>query len=652
MLDRVSDPQLSEDGRWLAYSLRSTDWDANGGCNSIWILDHDRPELPPRRIETSDNSARLPRWHPQGPWLYFLSSRSGSPQIWRSDALGSDPTQVTDLPVAVKSYRLSPDGQTLVLALGVSRSGDGPSVLASRTASKRNPLSAMVFERLPVFIWDEWRTGEFSQLFALTLEQDGTAKGPPFELMKDFDAEAPQRPGGNDTDFAVTNAEVIFSAMPPDSAWGIDNRYSLYASPLDGSAPPRLVRSAAADSFVRCAKPTLSPDGRHLAFLAQRSGFDDARVAVMVLDLVTGAEREVDPDFDRSATSLIWAPDGQLLYATMPDLGRTRLFAIDIIARTVSALTESGEVEDVTAAAGRLVVARSSIGGPAQLFELMPGAEVQLTKHNDETLTGLSLSPYEQFSFAGWNGEKVYGYVTRPHGYASGGKYPVAFLIHGGPHGSFSDAWSYRWNPQVWAGMGFAVVSVDFHGSNGYGEAFTRASIGHWGDRPLEDLQKGWAAALARYPFLDADRACALGASYGGYMVSWIAGVWNEPWRCFVNHDGIVDTRGMATSSDVTGWMDHEFGGSPFWENTAKYEAFNPLEKISEWSKPILVIHGGKDYRVPASQGIAAFTLAQRRGVPSKFVYYPDEGHQVLKPHNSVDWYRNVEEWMRRWLLG
>ena len=187
------------------------------------------------------------------------------------------------------------------------------------------------------------------------------------------------------------------------------------------------------------------------------------------------------------------------------------------MARTVSALTDCGEVEGVTAAAGRLVVARSSIGGPAQLFELTPGAEVQLTKNNDEKLTGLSLSPYEQFSFAGWNGEKVYGYVTRPHGYASGGKYPVAFLIHGGPHGSFSDAWSYRWNPQVWAGMGFAVVSVDFHGSIGYGEAFTRASIGHWGDRPLEDLQKGWAAALALYPFLDADPSmCALGASYRG----------------------------------------------------------------------------------------------------------------------------------------
>ena len=322
MLDRVSDPQLSEDGRWLAYSLRSTDWDADGSCSSIWILDRDTPELPPRGIETSDNSARLPRWHPQGPWLYFLSSRSGSPQIWRSDALGSGPTQVTDLPIAVKKLQAEPRRpELLVLALSTSRSGAGPSVLASRTASKRNPVSAMAFEGLPIFIWDEWRTGEFTQLFALTLEHDGTAKGLPSELMKGFNAEAPQRPGGNDTDFAVTNAEVIFSAMPPDAAWGIDNRYNLYASPLDGSAPPRLVSPAAAASFVRCAKPTLSPDGRHLAFLAQRSGFDDTRVAVMVLDIVTGAEREVDPDFDRSATSLTWAPNSEILYATMPDLG-------------------------------------------------------------------------------------------------------------------------------------------------------------------------------------------------------------------------------------------------------------------------------------------------------------------------------------------
>jgi dipeptidyl aminopeptidase/acylaminoacyl peptidase len=295
------------------------------------------------------------------------------------------------------------------------------------------------------------------------------------------------------------------------------------------------------------------------------------------------------------------------------------------------------------------VAACSSMGSPPQLYELANGDVSRLTQVNAETLSGVSLSDYEQFSFVGWNDELVHGYVMRPFGYAPGEKYPVAFLIHGGPHGAYSDAWSYRWNPPVWSGMGFAVVTIDFHGSSGYGEAFARSVVGHWGDRPLEDLQKGWAAALAKYPYLDASRACALGGSYGGYMVAWIAGVWNEPWRCLVDHNGIFDTRGMATSSDVTGWMDYAFGEAPIWQDLEKFERFNPISKIGDWSKPILVIHGGRDRRVPLEQGLAAYTIAQRMGVPSKFLYHPDENHWVQKPQNSVQWYRTVQDWMVRW---
>jgi len=201
----------------------------------------------------------------------------------------------------------------------------------------------------------------------------------------------------------------------------------------------------------------------------------------------------------------------------------------------------------------------------------------------------------------------------------------------------------------VWTGMGFAVVMIDFHGSNGYGEAFASSIVNHWGDRPLEDLQKGWAAALAKYPYLDGRRACALGGSYGGYMVAWIAGAWNEPWKCLVNHDGIVETRTMALTTDIPGFSEYETGGL-VWEAGEDFERFNPLNKVADWKVPMLVIHGGRDYRVPLAQGLAAFTAAQRRGVPSRMLYYPDENHWVLKPQNSVEWYRQVEAWMRQWL--
>jgi acylaminoacyl-peptidase len=225
----------------------------------------------------------------------------------------------------------------------------------------------------------------------------------------------------------------------------------------------------------------------------------------------------------------------------------------------------------------------------------------------------------------------------------------VAFLIHGGPHGNFANAWSYRWNPQVWAGMGYAVVMVDFHGSSGYGEAFGRSIVGHWGDRPLEDLQKGWAFALARYDFLNGDKACALGGSYGGYMVNWIAGNWAKPWKCLVNHDGVFDTRSMAYSTDIPGFSEVQDGGLT-WADAAAVDRFNPSLHVADWSAPMLVVHGGRDYRVPLDQGVAAYTANKRRGVPSRLLYFPDENHWVLKPQNSVQWYANVQAWMKQWL--
>jgi len=294
------------------------------------------------------------------------------------------------------------------------------------------------------------------------------------------------------------------------------------------------------------------------------------------------------------------------------------------------------------------VVARDTLTGPAQLYEIAGGAERQLTRADVEKLKDIEFSPYEQFSFPGWNNETVYGYVLPPHGYQPGRKYPVAFLIHGGPHGSFGDAWSYRWNPQVWAGMGYAVVMIDFHGSSGYGEAFAHSIVGHWGDRPLEDLQKGWAHALATYKFLDGSRACALGGSYGGYMVNWMAGNWSAPFKCLVSHDGIFDSRSMAYETEEIWFDEWEQGGTPF-DQPENYERFNPANHVKQWKVPMLVIHGALDYRIPYTQGLAAFTALQRRGVESRFLYFPNENHWVLKPASSVQWHQTVEAWLKRW---
>jgi dipeptidyl aminopeptidase/acylaminoacyl peptidase len=292
-----------------------------------------------------------------------------------------------------------------------------------------------------------------------------------------------------------------------------------------------------------------------------------------------------------------------------------------------------------------------SLTSPTELYALDTGntRPRQLTRFSEPQLRDVEMGEFEQFSFTGAGQEPVYGYVVKPAGFQAGKKYPVAFLIHGGPQGSFGNHFHYRWNPQTYAGQGFAAVFIDFHGSTGYGQAFTDSIAGDWGGAPLTDLQLGLDAALQRYDFLDGEKVCALGASYGGYMINWIAGNWPDRFRCLVNHDGIFDQRMMYYTTEELWFPEWEFGG-PYFENAADYERHNPVNFVDRWQTPMLVIHGQLDYRVPVTQGIATFTALQQRGIPSRFLYFPDENHWVLKPENSVQWHHEVNHWLHQYL--
>ena len=279
----------------------------------------------------------------------------------------------------------------------------------------------------------------------------------------------------------------------------------------------------------------------------------------------------------------------------------------------------------------------------------MKGGDLrELPRMNGAVMSTMSLGEPEQFTFAGANGETVYAYVMKPADYTAGKRYPVAFIVHGGPQVSFGNAWSYRWNPQTYAGAGYASIFVDFHGSPGYGQAFTDSISGDWGGKPLEDLQKGLAAALEKYSFLDSKHMCALGASYGGFMMNWIAGNWNEPFSCIVAHDGIFDSRAMAYTTEELWFDEWEHGGTAY-EKPENYEKFNPINFVAKWRKPMLVIHGERDFRVPSTQGIGTFTALQRRGIPSRLLIFPDENHWVLKPNNSIQWHEEVLKWLGQW---
>jgi dipeptidyl aminopeptidase/acylaminoacyl peptidase len=307
-------------------------------------------------------------------------------------------------------------------------------------------------------------------------------------------------------------------------------------------------------------------------------------------------------------------------------------------------------VDGYSLAGKRVLLARNDLKRPSDLYTVdADGRNLkQVTYANADRLKHVQEGDFQFFTFKGWNDETVQGYVVKPANFQAGKKYPVAFIIHGGPQGAMTNGWSYRWNPQTYAGQGFAVVTVNFHGSTGYGQKFTDSISGDWGGKPLEDLKLGWQAALSKFGFLDADRACALGASYGGYMTYWIAGMWNSPWKCLVDHDGVFDSRMMYYATDELWFEEHENGGTQY-EHPQNYERFNPLEHVKDWRVPMLVVHSGHDFRIPLSQGLGAFTALQRRGIPSEFLTFPDENHWVLKPHNSVLWHDTVNAWLKKW---
>ena len=648
-LERVSDPRISPDGRFVAFNVRSTDWEGNRGFNAVWVLER-RAGAQPRLIRDQEKTPTAPRWSADGRWLYFLSSRSGSTQLWRSAATEVEAHQVTNLPLDIAFYHLARDGRSLVAAVNVHPDCDTLSCSKAKDDAKaKEKNTGVIYDTTTTRFWDTYLDGHFIGLFAVRLEGDK----PPTDgvaLTRGYQADIVERPEGNDSSFLITHdgSTVLFAAIPSGAAQGVGKPSSIYAVPFDASAPPKRLDPNAATSDGELAE---SPDGSHLVYLSrQGSVFTAPRARVMIRDLRSGVTRELAPAFDRSPTALAWSSDSRSVYAAADDVGQTRLFAIDAGTGAAKALTHDGHVMGMDAARGVVVYARDALDSPAQVFEIAgTAAPHALTHVGADALSQTPFSPFEQFAFKGWNDETVHGFVMKPADFHPERKYPVAFLIHGGPHGTFGNAWSYRWNPQVWSGMGYAVVMVDFHGSSGYGEAFAKSIVGHWGDRPLEDLQKGWAHALEHYRFLDGERACALGGSYGGYMVAWIAGNWTKPWKCLVNHDGVFDIRLMSYSTDIPGFQAAQ-NDADTWAKPEAVERFNPIDHVADWNVPMLVVHGGRDDRVPLDQGMGAYGAAQLRHIPSELLYFPDENHWVLKPQNSVQWYATVEAWMKRWL--
>jgi dipeptidyl aminopeptidase/acylaminoacyl peptidase len=642
-LARVSDPQVSPDGRYVVYAQRDADLEANRGRTDLWLLDLGESGAQPRRLTQHSANDTHPRWSVDGSSVYFLSSRAGSTQVWRLPLGGGEAVQITDYPLEVNSFKFSPDGSRIALAMDMlPECADMKCTSGKLEEAGKNKATARVYDRLFVRHWDTWSNHTRSHLFVAVMNADGRA-GAPVDVSRALDADVPSKPDGGDEEYTFNpdSSHIVFSARVAGQTEPWSTNFDLFEASSDGHAP---LRNLTQDNPAWDTQPVYLRNG-DLAWLAmQRPGFEADRFAIRISH--GGSSREVAPKWDVSVARLDVSRDGRALLATASDRGQHPLYSVDPASGAVTRLSNDGYVAEFAPGRRGTVVTWHDIATPPDLYLITGrGTLRRLTSANATLLAKKDLSAFEQFSFQGWNGETVYGYVVKPFGFAADRKFPIAFVVHGGPQVSFANHWNWRWNAQTFAARGYGVVFIDFHGSPGYGQAFTDAISQHWGDRPFEDLQKGLAAATEKYPWLDGTRACSLGASYGGYMQNWIAGNWSDRFKCIVNHDGIFDTRSMYYSTEELWFTEWENGG-PYYDNAETHERFNPANFVKNWRTPMLVIHGEQDFRVPDTQGISTFTALQRRGIESKLVYFPDENHWVLKPANSILWYTTVLDWL------
>ena len=645
MMHRLGAPEVSPDGRWAVFTISDTDLDKNKRNNTLYLLDLTKAGAAPQPIRGAEK-AHDGAFTGDGA-LWFLMNAGGRDQLFRMP-VGGAPRQVSDFTVDVGGFRVSANGATVVVW---ADRPDCPDLACATAQFPAKPAgSGRTYDQLFVRHWDTWaEPGTRSRLYAFPV-QAGRLTGGGIRLTSGLEGDTPSKPFGGAEEIALSadGRTVYYALREAGRTEELSTNLDIFEAPTDGTAAPRNLTDAndATDNL-----PTVSPDGRTLAYFAMaRPTYEADRQVLMLRDLASGQTRALTQGWDRSVGSIEWAKDGKSLLVTAEDTLEQPVFRVDAASGRVTRLTRDGHFGNVHALRGGGAIATmNSVMAPDDLYRIdSRGRVTQLTNVNREMLAQLDPVIFDKFSFAGANNDTVWGWTLRPARVTS--RLPMILLVHGGPQGTFSNSWSYRWNPRVFTGPGYAAVSVDFHGSTGYGQAFTDAINKNWGGWPLEDLQKGLAYAVAHDPQLDGDRACAAGGSYGGYMMNWIEGRWPDRFRCIVQHDGVFDARAMAYETEELWFDEWEHGGHPYYEAPAEYERWNPVNYVQNWKTPQLVITSENDFRIPYTQGIAAFTALQRREIPSRLLVFPDENHWVLKPKNSIQWYDEVFGWFGRWL--
>jgi len=644
-VERVGGFDLSPDGKWIAYAVGTPVVSENRTRSAVWIVPAAGGEA--RKFTAGEKRDSDPKFSPDGRRLAFLSNRDGSSQIWLVELAGGEPAKATSFPTGASGFRWSPDGTSFLITSDVFPECEDAACLERRTKEReKSPTKARVAERLLFRHWDAWKEGLRTHVWKVPVSGGAAVDLTP------GDRDAPPFSVGGSLDFDVSpDGKEFVYASNPDEKEALSTNSNLFLVSFDARGMPK---NLTASNPAFDGSPKFSPDGNWIAYRSQKKpGFEADRFRLELYDRAAGRARELTEGFDAWVEEFEWAPDSRSLFFSTHVMGRGAILRVAVSGGAPVEVWRGATPSQIAVSpdGSQVFFSASSLTRPAEILAVgtgKPGRPRSVTRANEALLAQVSLGEVSERSVKSADGRDLHAWLVKPPGFDPSKKYPAVFLIHGGPQSAWNDAWSYRWNPQVFAAYGYVVYAANPRGSTGFGQEFVDQISRDWGGRVYDDLMRQ-ADDLESLPFVDPARVGAAGASYGGYMVAWIAGH-TDRFRALVCHDGVVDTASMALETEELWFTTWDFGGWP-WDSDL-YQKWNPIRFAEKFRTPTLVITNEKDFRVPFGQGLQFFTALQVRAVPSKLLTFPDEGHWVVKPGNSRVWHATVMDWLARWLGG
>jgi len=639
---RVGVPRVSPDSKWIAYDVSTIDLTANKRFSAVYLIGGSGGE--PVKITSGKAQDDSPVFSPDGKQIAYLSnSEGGAKQIYIYDVASKSSRKVSSLVAGAGAVRWLRDGKSLLAVTDVHPDCgvEAKCNEEKNAADEKRPSKAHIIDGLLYKHWNSWVPATRSHIVHVRL--DGTATdltpgkfdAPPFSL------------GGPESyDVSPDGSELAFTQNTDEDA-ALSTNNDLFLVSLSGKTEPKRItsRKGADDT------PRYSPDGKWIAYRSQaRPGFEADQWELHLYERSTARSMRIASEFAPGAESIDWSPDSKAVVITARDEKRNSIYEIAVPSGKSRRIYGEGSSDGVQLSAdGKTIFfENATLSRPNELFSIprAGGVAKRITRENDALLSSLTLGEVSDIWYAGAGGTKVQALVVKPPKFDASKKYPVLLLIHGGPQGAWTDSWSYRWNPQMFAAAGYVVLMPNPRGSTGYGQKFTDEISRDWGGKVYVDLMNG-VDELVKLPYIDGKRLSAAGGSYGGYMVNWLLGH-TDRFNAFISHAGVYNLESMYGVTEELWFTEWEFGGNP-WDNPEDYTKWSPHRFAKNFKTPTLVIHGELDFRVPVGEGMQLFTALQRREVPSKMIIFPDEGHWILKPQNSKLWYENVISWLNRW---